>query len=176
MSEFEKVRQLIRLKRFEQPGEDFTESFLREFHQRQRAEMLRKSSVELFMERLSTWWEHLMIPKWSLATAAAACVAGMWLFIGNGSSHPSMADTPTPPASPVAPEKPFTPKLDLSDLPMANMAERGNAKLEDALIRKHLEMKPALESGVSPLPTSAKGFKQLPNGKPAQTEGTAKSE
>lgn len=173
MNEFDKVRQLIRLKRFEQPGEDFTETFLREFHHRQRAEMLRKSSVELLMERVSTWWEHLVIPKWSLAAAATACVAGIWLFIGDSSSHPSMADTPTTHA---VPRKPFTLKLDLSDLPMANMAERGNAKLEDALIREHLEIKPTLESGVSALPTGAKGFKQWLNGKPAQKESTKAEE
>lgn len=168
MSEFENIQRLIRLKRFEQPGEGFTEDFLHEFHRRQRAEMLKRSSVELFLERASTWWSNLMLPKWSLAAAAVVvCAVGVWMFAGD-TAAPSMAGAPAPA---VVPEKPFIPKLDLSELPMANMAERGNSKLEESLIRKHLEMSPVLESGVSPLPASAQGFQQIPNSKPA-TRGT----
>lgn len=172
MSEFENIQRLMRLKRYEQPGEEFAEEFLREFQHRQRAEMLKRSSVELFLERVGTWWANLMMPKWSIAaTAAAACVAGVWMFTGSKTA-PTMADAPAAPVPVVVPEKPFIPKLDLSDLPMANMADRGNTKLEEALIRKHLEMSPILESGVSPLPASAKGFEQIPSGKPTGDNGT----
>ena len=74
MSEFEDIQRLIRLKRFEQPGEGFTEDFLHQFHQRQRAEMLKQSSLELLWERTTTWWGNLLVPKWGMAAAAGATV------------------------------------------------------------------------------------------------------
>jgi len=156
MSEFENIQRLIRLKRFEQPGEGFTEDFLRQFHQRQRAEMLKQSSLELLWERATTWWNHLTAPKWGFAAAAAAaCITGIWLIPG----HKATVEVTTVPV-PVhmVPEKPFVSKLDLSELPMGNITERSNAKLEEALLRKHLDIRPTLESGVSPLPANAKGI------------------
>ena len=82
MSDFENIQKLIRLKRFENPGDGFTEEFLREFHQRQRAEMLKQSSINLLAERVQTWWTHLTVPKWSLATAMAAMCAGSFFLLG----------------------------------------------------------------------------------------------
>lgn len=156
MSEFEDIQRLIRLKRFEQPDEGFTEAFLREFHQRQRAEMLKRSSLELLWERTATWWNNLMAPKWGIAGAAAAIgIAAVWLYSGGKTSQ---AVTSAPPSVPAIPEKTFVPKMDLSDLPMANYTERNNAKLEESILRKHLEMRPVLEGNVSPLPASANGL------------------
>ncbi|MEZ5384635.1 MAG: hypothetical protein R3F13_03890 [Prosthecobacter sp.] len=156
--EFKAVQGLIRLKRFEQPEEDFTENFLREFHQRQRAEMLKQSAFSLLAERVGTWWNNLLVPKWGLAAATAAvCVMGAWMASQN---HEATVVTSVP-AIPVIEEKPFIPKMDLSDLPMANITDRGNSKLEESLLRKHLEMRPAIESTVSPLPAS--GTWQVPS-------------
>jgi hypothetical protein len=73
--QFEDVQRLLRLKRYEQPGDDYFERFLDEFSQRQRAELLRRSSRSLLMDRLSTiWWEYGM-GRWATATAGTACVA-----------------------------------------------------------------------------------------------------
>lgn len=156
MSEFEDIQRLIRLKRFEQPGEGFTEDFLRQFHQRQRAEMLKQSSLELFWERATTWWNHLTAPKWGIVSAAAVvCITSVWLMAGQKSS---VEVTTVPMPVPTVPEKPFVPKMDLSELPMANITERNNSKLEESLLRKHLEIRPVLESGVSPLPANATGI------------------
>lgn len=161
MSEFENIQKLIRLKRFETPGEGFAEEFLREFHQRQRAELLKQSSVELLGERLQTWWHHLTVPKWALATVTAAvCLGSVWL-LGGPSARPAAAQAsaaPLPPAPLPLVEKPFIPKMDLSELPMANIAGRNDAKLEESLLRKHLEVRPVLEGNVQPLPASATGF------------------
>lgn len=170
MSEFEDIQRLIRLKRFEQPDESFTEDFLREFHQRQREEMLKRSSVELFWERATTWWNNILAPKWSLAgVAAAACIAGVWLFSA-GKSAPEVTTVPAP--VPAIPEKPFIPKMDLSELPMANMAERNNAKLEESILRKHLQITPVLESSVTPLPAGANGL-EAPKSKNVIPAGAA---
>lgn len=179
MSDFENIQKLIRLKRFETPGEGFTEEFLKEFHQRQRAEMLKQSSIDLLAERVQTWWSHLTVPKWSLATAmAGVCLASFWLLGGTATqSAPEMAATPVAGGIPVVPDKPFVPKLDLSELPMANVAGRNNAKLEESIIRKHLEVRPALEGNVQPqaLPASATGMNppsiQNTKPKPAMDQG-----
>lgn len=160
MSEFDNIQRLIRLKRFEQPDDGFTEQFLREFHQRQRSEMLKQSSLQLLWERTITWWDNLMVPKWGLATAAAAiCLMSLWLFSG-GEPAPAITllDSPVPEIV----EKPFVPKMDLSELPMANIAERNNKALEESLLRKHLEMRPALEGTVQPLPANVAG-QQIPS-------------
>lgn len=165
MSDFENIQKLIRLKRFENPGEGFTEEFLKEFHQRQRAEMLKQSSLDLLAERVLTWWHHMTVPRWSLATAAAAvCVGSFWLFGGTSTqSAPEVAKAPpslSPTLPTVVPEKPFIPKMDLSELEMANIPGRNDAKLEESLLRKHLDVRPALESNVPPptLPASATGL------------------
>lgn len=183
MSDFENIQKLIRLKRFENPGEGFTEEFLKEFHQRQRAEMLKQSSIDLLAERVSTWWHHLTVPKWSLATAVAAvCVGSFWLLGGTQTqSAPEMAATPVVvPDVPVVAEKPFVPKMDLSELPMANIAGRNDPKLEESLIRKHLEVRPALESNVQPLtiPASATGMNapSIQNTKPKPALDEAQKE
>ena len=146
MNEFEDIQRLIRLKRFEQPEEGFTENFLKQFHQRQREDMLKKSSVELFMERAATWWAHLLVPKWSLAAATVAvCAVSFWLL-----SRPAENRGAALTVVPAVPEKPFVPKLDLSDLPLARMAEKDKATLNDLLVRNHLEVRPILEGKVSP--------------------------
>lgn len=79
--DFEDIQRLIRLKKHESPGEGYTDDFLTRFQQRQREEMLRKSSIDLFFERISTRFEAFMTPRWALAgAAAAACVLGAWFF------------------------------------------------------------------------------------------------
>lgn len=167
-TEFEAVQRLIRLKRFELPEEDFTENFLREFHQRQRAELLKQSAFALLAERVMTWWSNLLVPKWGMVGAAAAvCVMGAWVALQNRES----AAVTSVPTVPVIDEKPFVPKMDLSDLPMANITERGNAKLEESLLRKHLEIRPALESTVSPLPAGTWQVPSEQNAVPAIHDG-----
>lgn len=69
--EYDEITKLMSLKRFERPPESFTEDFLVEFHQRQRRELLQKSSVSLFWERLMTHFEGWTAPNWGLAGAAA---------------------------------------------------------------------------------------------------------
>ncbi|MDI1311396.1 hypothetical protein [Prosthecobacter sp.] len=165
MNEFEDIQRLIRLKRFEQPEEGFTENFLLQFHQRQRAEMLQQSSLELFRERLVTWWNHLLVPKWGMVAAAASVCAMSLLLLSPPAEKPGTALT----AVPVVPEKAFIPKLDLSDLLLARMAEHDDATLTDMLLRNHLEVRPALEGNLLP----SNGWQQpsLRNATPAVQAG-----
>lgn len=79
--DFEELRKLMALKRFERPPEGFVEDFLAEFHERQRRELLQKSSLSLWWERLMTRLESWSAPQWGLAGAAAMCLvaAVSWL-------------------------------------------------------------------------------------------------
>lgn len=62
MSEFDNLQRIIRLKRFETPGEDFVEDFVARFRERQRSELLRQSARGLLWERMVTFWEDLVSP------------------------------------------------------------------------------------------------------------------
>ncbi len=76
---FEDVRKLLRLKRYEQPGDDFFERFVHEFGQRQRAELLRHSSRRVLLDRLGTiWWEN-GFGRWAYGAVGATCVAAIAL-------------------------------------------------------------------------------------------------
>lgn len=81
MSEFDDIQRLIRLKRFEQPSEDFVDDFVRSFQHRQREELLKASARELLWERVATYFDGLSAPKWGWAAAAlmAACLG--WLSV-----------------------------------------------------------------------------------------------
>jgi len=74
----EPMHKIIRLKRYEQPPEGYFDGFLREFHRRQRAELLRPSLYGLFKERFVLFLEELRVPAMGFAGAAAvasiACV------------------------------------------------------------------------------------------------------
>jgi hypothetical protein len=72
--DFETLQKLIVLKRFEQPPEDFVEDFMREFHVRQREEANRRTSVELFWEKVGRFFDRLSGPAWATVGAAAALV------------------------------------------------------------------------------------------------------
>ncbi len=64
MSPEDKVQKLIALKRYENPPPGFFDDFLEEFQQRQREELLRKSSLSLFGERVGIWFKELGMSKW----------------------------------------------------------------------------------------------------------------
>ncbi len=75
MTEHDPIHQLLRLKRHEQPSPDFVEDFLKTFHQRQRAELLQNSARGLLWERITTYFDDLMNPKWGWAAASVVAVS-----------------------------------------------------------------------------------------------------
>lgn len=82
MSDLDDVQRLIRLKRFETPGEEYYESFVDRFKERQRSEMLRSTARGLLFERIAMWFEESggarrFVPAG--AVAAAAVGAGVYL-------------------------------------------------------------------------------------------------
>lgn len=74
MSDLEDIQRLIRLKQYEKPTDDFVADFVSQFRERQRGELLRQSARGLLWERMTTYFEDLMLPRWGMATAATAAV------------------------------------------------------------------------------------------------------
>lgn len=68
------MQKLLRLKRYEQPPEGYYEDFLRDFHHRQRAELLKPSLSILLMERFSQWASEFRVPAFAYAGATVVAV------------------------------------------------------------------------------------------------------
>jgi len=88
MKDSDDVQRLIRLKRYETPGEEYFQQFAENFKERQRAEMLQQSSRALLAERFSLWFEEMGSVKWLVPTGAAAAVgAGLFFAIPGASEN-----------------------------------------------------------------------------------------
>jgi len=72
MKDPETVQRLIRLKRYETPGEEYFGSFLAQRQERQRSELLRRSSREILAERFSDWCDETIGRRWLVPVGAAA--------------------------------------------------------------------------------------------------------
>jgi hypothetical protein len=134
MSEFENIQRLIRLKRHERPSEDFVEQFVADFQQRQRAELLRHSARGLLWERVTTYFEGLLNPKWAWAGATAMAVVGFGFMMKPGSGGP---------AQQVAANKSVAIQVatrniqQVSYAPSARERAAFNAEIEQILISNH---------------------------------------
>jgi hypothetical protein len=69
------IHKLLRLKRYEHPTPDYFERFMDDFHQRQRAELLRQPTFKLLWERLANAFPEFHVPRLAYAAVAAAAVA-----------------------------------------------------------------------------------------------------
>ncbi len=95
---YEPMHHVIKLKRYEQPPKGYYENFLREFHYRQRAELLHPSLMMLLRERLSSWMSEFRVPAVAYAgVTAIALLVGLAIIKGTPSS--TSGDTPSSYAS-----------------------------------------------------------------------------
>lgn len=81
MAEFDDIQTLIRLKRYEMPPDGFVDEFMTSFHERQRAELLKRSATSLVWERLLTYFEGRPNAGVAMAGAVALVALGavaMW--------------------------------------------------------------------------------------------------
>jgi hypothetical protein len=81
MKDPEDIQRLIRLKKYETPGEEYFQTFLEDFKDRQRGEMLKQSARGLLLERVTMWFDEINGPRWFApvgATAAAAIAFGIY--------------------------------------------------------------------------------------------------
>ncbi|MEX2579745.1 MAG: hypothetical protein WD342_11865 [Verrucomicrobiales bacterium] len=81
MKDEDEVQKLIRLKRYETPGEQYYRRFAEDFKDRQRAELLQRSSRALFAERFSLWFDEVNGTKWLVPAGAAAAVVAAGVFL-----------------------------------------------------------------------------------------------
>ncbi len=79
MDDLNDVQRLLRLKRHEAPAPEYFEDFLFEFHQRQRAELLKRSLWRLALDRLEGALPSFQLPQYAYAAscALALVVAGV---------------------------------------------------------------------------------------------------
>lgn len=94
----ERLVGLLRLKRYETPGDDYFDRLLPRFHARQRAEMLQGSSLRLLAERVGVFLDSLAGGRWvagGLAAYAASLVGAVlvlqWSADPAGSPSPLRA-------------------------------------------------------------------------------------
>ncbi|MBK8090975.1 MAG: hypothetical protein IPK32_02970 [Verrucomicrobiaceae bacterium] len=103
--EFEDIQRLIRLKRYETPGEGFTDELLTRLHRRLREDAAMPAAAPSFMQSLSEAFRSWMSPpQWAMAAAALVlCGAGIWAYTFSDASA-QVAKTPSPkaPATQVA--------------------------------------------------------------------------
>lgn len=86
-SKSEDVQRLVRLKRYETPGEAYYQRFAENFKDRQRAELLQGSARSLLAERVQTWWSESNGTRWAIPAGAAAAIGAGVLFVAGAASE-----------------------------------------------------------------------------------------
>ena len=78
----EDISRLLRLKRFEQPSPEYFETFLREFKDRQRSQLLREPAWRIAWDRLCAFFGEQMPARlgYGLASTAVLVAAGITSF------------------------------------------------------------------------------------------------
>ncbi|MDF1657217.1 MAG: hypothetical protein P1U58_06365 [Verrucomicrobiales bacterium] len=77
MKDSEDVQKLLRLKRYESPGEEYFQQFSEDFKDRQRSELLKGSARSLLIERASLWLDEMSPNRWAIPATATACAAAL---------------------------------------------------------------------------------------------------
>ena len=105
-SNLSEVQKLIRLKRYEQPAQGlkaYSEDFLFEFQQRQRVEMLQRSSFSLWLEKVASWFWGFGTSKWVWGGAAAYASVMMYAYLNQDSEQDLQAQDNLPKAGYLGP-------------------------------------------------------------------------
>lgn len=104
----EEIGALLALKRHERPEEGYFDDFLREFHQRRRAEEALKRGPASWWRQASAWFSNPGASKWAYG-AGLAYASVMALFLLAPDSAPEQgAPAPTPVAHEVKSIEPAT--------------------------------------------------------------------
>lgn len=82
------LSKLLRLKRHEQPPPEYFENFLREFQNRQRAEMLRRPVWRIALDRVEAFFGEFSTSQFAYATASAAVLLVAAVFTADMLQHP----------------------------------------------------------------------------------------
>jgi hypothetical protein len=141
MSEFDNLQRIIRLKRFETPGEDFVEDFVARFRERQRSELLRQSARGLLWERMVTFWEDLVSPRWTMAvaTTCVALVATWGALKINGSHQDASIPNVLAVSEPVPAALSSQPSLAVQSELIREVEHGRQLEIEGILLSRHFE-------------------------------------
>lgn len=74
MDNEDSITKLLRLKRYEQPPEDYFQNFLSEFQARQRSEVIHRPLLKIAWDRFSSMFVLPPVPKLVMATSFAAAM------------------------------------------------------------------------------------------------------
>lgn len=74
MDNEDSITKLLRLKRYEQPPEEYFQNFLAEFQARQRSEVIHRPLFKIAWDRFSSMFVLPPVPKLVMATSFAAAV------------------------------------------------------------------------------------------------------
>jgi hypothetical protein len=124
--ELSDIQKLIRLKRYEQPREDYFEDFLLEFQRRQRAEMLQRPIWQIAWERANLWLEGFRVPAFAYATilVAALGVTGIMMNSQSGASSSGNVAAGSKSAPSVVSGVPVNPVATVSTAPHSYVLEK----------------------------------------------------
>jgi len=110
----DQIQKLMSLKRYETPSDGYFEDFLEEFQQRQRQELLKKSSLSLLSERVGTWFRELGSIKWVAGAGAAYAALTIGFVLYSSTTAPEVNQNITPASFERAPSEPL-PFVDFQD-------------------------------------------------------------
>lgn len=121
----EEIGSLLALKRHERPEEGYFDDFLREFHQRRRAEETVKRGPSAWWKQAKVWFSNPGGAKWAYGAGLAyAAAAAIFLLVPEGQQA-----QPLPPATNVGHEvkasAPVLEQLDALDLRPSTQGSTG---------------------------------------------------
>ena len=122
----EQIGALLALKRHERPEEGYFDDFVREFHQRRRAEEAQPGGLAGWWKKTSAWISDLGASKWAYGGGLAYVgIVSLFLLVPKGSQvQPNAA--PTPVGHEVKSSEPVTvEQLDALDLRPAAQGRTG---------------------------------------------------
>lgn len=149
MSEFEDIQRLIRLKKFEAPKEDFVDDFLAKFHERQRSEMLRQSSLSLLWERVTTYFDDLVAPKMVLVPVVA-CIGllAIWGAMNLGSGSVESSPVTLVSAQPMPAAMPAQAPLAVDSQLIREVENDRALEIEGILLSRHFDTDNTIQSDI----------------------------
>ena len=97
MSEHDDLEKLLRIKKYETPGEEYFENFVSEFRARRDRESLHNpTSFSLMKRRTADWFDDLGPAKWAVPAGSFATVLVAFFAIQSASREKQISDNKPP--------------------------------------------------------------------------------